>query len=183
MNRSHSLPRHRQAGVALLIALMILVIVSLLGVTAMKTSIFSAKIATGSQVDAMAFEGAESAINVSYEELYGMDSAGLQVLFGGGVLKRCLSHSQGALSRACASADHMDSRKLVRAGARIRQEGMEPVSGGQVSYSGTSTVPVDFRFEILGQSEIDDFRVDNNHFQEALKRGLVASSDLQDRAE
>ena len=65
---SMSFKRHEQ-GVALLIALLILVVVSLMGITAMKTSMFSAKIATGTQVDAMAFEGAESSVSDAFKKL------------------------------------------------------------------------------------------------------------------
>ncbi len=56
--------RHRQEGAALVIALLILVVVSLLGVSAMKTSVFSAKVATGTQADAMTFEAAETSLSV-----------------------------------------------------------------------------------------------------------------------
>ncbi|WP_157933834.1 pilus assembly PilX family protein [Alloalcanivorax mobilis] len=175
----HSPGRTSQSGVALLVALMILVIVSLLGVTAMKTSMFSAKIATGSQVDAMAFEGAESAVNASFGQLAAAGSSGLQPLLNGATLNRCLTAAQGLLDRGCAGSDRSDSRGLVRAGSRLRLNGMEPISGEAVGFTGNSSVKVDFRIEILGQSEIDDFHVDNNHLQEALKRGPVASSDLQ----
>ena len=179
MKTLHFAKRADQRGVALLVALIILVIVSLLGVTAMKTSMFSAKIATGSQVDAMAFEGAESAVNASFEQLAAAGSAGLQPLLSGATLNRCLTAAQGLVDRACTGSDRSDSRGLVQAGSRARQNGIEPVGGGQVSYTGNASVSVDFRIEILGQSEIDDFHVDNNHMQEALKRGPVSPSELQ----
>ncbi|MEQ9507665.1 MAG: PilX N-terminal domain-containing pilus assembly protein [Alloalcanivorax xenomutans] len=168
-----------QRGAALLVALMILVIVSILGITAMKTSMFSSKIATGTQVDAMAFEGAESAVNEAFTSLYGMSSAQLQPFLTGSVGQRCLVGGEAtAAVRACTSTDRMDSRGLVRAGSRIRQEGMRAVSGGQLSMSGNNTLVVDFTFEILGEAEIDDFSVNNHHMLEALKRGMVSSSDF-----
>ncbi|ASK35072.1 hypothetical protein CEK62_12125 [Alcanivorax sp. N3-2A] len=173
----HSPGRTSQSGVALLVALMILVIVSLLGVTAMKTSMFSAKIATGSQVDAMAFEGAESAVADAYGYLYNMSSAELQPFLNGQVINRCLSASGVGLN-ACQNNDHMDSRELVRAGSRTRQKGMQAVSGSQVSMSGSGSMVVDYTFEIMGNSEIEQFGVDNHHLQQALKRGMVASSDF-----
>ncbi|UWN49203.1 hypothetical protein ASALC70_01402 [Alcanivorax sp. ALC70] len=126
-----------QRGAALLIALLILVIVSLMGVTAMKTSMFSAKISTGTQVDAMAFEGAESAVAEAYSYLYGLSSVDLQPFLFGQVAYRCLDGSS-VLTTICDGNEYMDSRELVRAQSRIRQKGMQPVSGGQVSMSGAA---------------------------------------------
>lgn len=177
MNLAPVPPRARQAGVALLISLLILVIVSLLGVTAMKTSLFSAKIATGSQINAMAFEGAESAVADAYGYLYNLSSAELQPFLNGQMVNRCLTAS-GVSLNACQNNDRMDSRKLVQAGSRIRQKGMQPVSGGQVSMSGSGGMIVDYTFDIMGNSEIEQFDVDNHHLQQALKRGMVASSDF-----
>ena len=58
----------RQQGAALVVALLILVVVSLLGVSAMKSSVFSAKVATGTQADAMTFEAAETSLTGAYKE-------------------------------------------------------------------------------------------------------------------
>ncbi|MCC4308831.1 hypothetical protein LL252_09645 [Alcanivorax marinus] len=167
----------RQRGVALLVALMILVIVSLMGITAMKTSMFSSKISTGTQVDAMSFEGAESAVEDAFGYLYTMSSAELQPFLNGQVMQRCLTASGVSLS-ACQNNDRMDSRGLVRAGSRTRQKGMQSVSGGQVSMTGSGSMIVDYTFEIMGDSEIEQFEVDDHHLQQALKRGMVASSDF-----
>ena len=62
---------HRQKGAALMVALMILVVVSLMGVSAMKSSVFSTKVATSTQADAMTFEAAETAVTEAYAELNG----------------------------------------------------------------------------------------------------------------
>ena len=88
---SMSFKRHEQ-GVALLIALLILVVVSLMGITAMKTSMFSAKIATGTQVDAMAFEGAESSVSDAFKKLENMSSDDLQSFLSGEVMHLSLIH-------------------------------------------------------------------------------------------
>ena len=167
----------RQRGVALLVALLILVIVSLMGITAMKTSMFSSKISTGTQVDAMSFEGAESAVEDAFGYLYTMSSAQLQPFLNGQVMERCLTASGVTLS-VCQNTDRMDSRGLVQAGSRTRQKGMQPVSGGKVSMTGSGSMIVDYTFEIMGNSEIEQFEVDDHHLQQALKRGMVASSDF-----
>lgn len=67
MNK-HGLSRSSQRGVALVVALLILVMISILGISAMRTSIFNAKIAVGAQVGTMTFQAAESAIAAMYEE-------------------------------------------------------------------------------------------------------------------
>lgn len=175
----HTTPTLARAehGAALLIALLILVIVSLMGITAMKTSMFSAKISTGTQVDAMAFEGAESAISDAYSYLYGLSSASLQPFLNGQIAYRCLTGSTVKEMR-CGASERLDSRGLVQAQSRIRQKGIQPVSGGQVSMSGGGTLTVDYTFEIMGDSEVEQFEIDNHHLQQALKRGMVASSDF-----
>ncbi|WP_194864309.1 PilX N-terminal domain-containing pilus assembly protein [Alloalcanivorax profundimaris] len=166
-----------ERGAALLIALLILVIVSLMGITAMKTSMFSAKISTGTQVDAMAFEGAESAVSEAYAYLYGLSSAKLQPFLNGQAAYRCLEGSAVKKTR-CTGNERLDSRGLVQTQSRIRQKGMQPVSGGQVSMSGGGSMIVDYTFEIMGDSEVEEFEIDNHHLQKALKRGMVASSDF-----
>ncbi|GAA5111855.1 PilX N-terminal domain-containing pilus assembly protein [Alloalcanivorax gelatiniphagus] len=169
-----------QRGVALLIALLILVIVSLMGVTAMKTSMFSAKISTGTQVDAMAFEGAESAVADAYAYLYGLEGLELQPLFNGQIIYRCLS-GDTVKDTACEGNERLDSRGMVQAQSRIRQNGAEPVDGQEISYSGGGSTVVDYTFEIMGDSEVDDFKIDNHHLQQALKRGLFVPSDFSGR--
>ncbi len=174
--------KRSQRGVALLIALLILVVVSLMGITAMKTSMFSAKIATGTQVDAMAFEGAESAVSDAFKSLEAMSSDDLQFFLSGGVMNRCLS-SGSAIEGACGLSSRMDSRDLIKAGSRMRQDGLQAVSGGQVSMSGNSVIPMDFNFDIVGNAEVEEFNIDNHHVQQALKRGLVSTSDLMSSAQ
>ena len=166
-----------QRGVALLIALLILVIVSLMGITAMKTSMFSAKISTGTQVDAMAFEGAESAVEEAYAHLQGMSGAELQPFLRGQVAYRCLAGNTVKGTR-CTGSERLDSRDLVQAGSRIRQNGMQALDGGQVSVSGGGRLEVDYTFEIMGDSEVEQFKIENHHLQQALKTGLVSPSDF-----
>ncbi|MCU5785440.1 PilX N-terminal domain-containing pilus assembly protein [Alloalcanivorax marinus] len=167
----------RQRGVALLVALLILVIVSLMGITAMKTSMFSSKISTGTQVDAMSFEGAESAVEDAFGYLYGINGAEMLSFMNGQIMHRCLT-ANGVNLTTCQSSDRMDSRGLVKAESRIRQKGMRPVDGGQVSMTGTSSITVDYTFDIIGDSEIEQFEVDDHHLQQALKSARVSSSDF-----
>lgn len=165
----------RQQGVALLIALLILVVVSLMGITAMKTSMFSAKIATGTRVAAMAFGGAESAINATVTDLKAHRSR-LQSLMIGGTQVQCVTMIDQGQSGACDVGDHLDSRGMVVAESHSRVTGYRPIKGSGVGTTGAGIVKVDYEISILGTAEIEDFKRNEYHLQEVLMRGLMPSS-------
>lgn len=54
--------RHRQKGVALLVTLVILVIVTFMGLVAMRSGLLSVTMSTNSQVDSLLFEGADAGV-------------------------------------------------------------------------------------------------------------------------
>lgn len=56
-------PRHGQRGMALLIALVVLVVVSILGVVAMRTALFQSRVSVNSQIQNLAFQAAESGLD------------------------------------------------------------------------------------------------------------------------
>lgn len=60
--RNEALHPHRQQGMALLIALVVLVVVSILGATAMRSALFQNRISINQQISQMVFQGAESGI-------------------------------------------------------------------------------------------------------------------------
>ena len=81
---------YSQRGAALIVALLILVVVSVLGVSAMKTSMFAAKVATGTQADAMVFEAAESSVADMYNTINNMNEVALtEFLVDQVVARRC----------------------------------------------------------------------------------------------
>lgn len=172
------LSHKRQRGVALLIALFVLVIVSVMGITAMKTSMFSAKIATGTQIDAMAFEGAESAITATYLELANDDDV-MQTLLLGGMVSRCITMADRTAEGACVDGQTLDSRGLIVSESHSKVNGYAPIDGYQVGSSGGGAQLVEYKIGILGDSELADLGVENHHMQEALKRALKPSSDIE----
>lgn len=167
-----------QSGVALLIALFVLVIVSVMGITAMKTSMFSAKIATGTQIDAMAFEGAESAVTATYLEL-GSDDDVMQTLLLGGVVSRCITMVDRTAEGVCGDGQTLDSRGLVVSESHSKVNGYAPIDGAAVGTTGGGSLQVEYKIGILGNSELPDLGVENHHMQEALKRALKPSSDIE----
>src|SRR5690606_27430790 len=99
---------NRQRGAALLVALMILLIVSVIGISAMRSSSFSAKVAMGTQLDAMAFEAAETAIGQTLDKLLAADAAStddVTLLMNGEVLVWCIKDNGVITKKACEAAD------------------------------------------------------------------------------
>jgi len=120
--------RHNQSGAALVIALMILVIISIVGLTALRSSVFNTKISTMNQASTMSFQGAETAIAAVFDEAVNqsfktpghvVSYAVAQLGFGNNVvINRCVTHGNLYLQRACTNNDFVDSRGLVQAGSR-----------------------------------------------------------------
>ncbi|KXJ49103.1 MAG: hypothetical protein AXW13_07775 [Alcanivorax sp. Nap_24] len=177
MNATHSIYKSER-GAALLIALFVLVIVSVMGITAMKTSMFSAKIATGTQIDAMAFEGAESAVSATFRELENDDDV-IQSLLLGGMIQRCITMSDETVQGACGDGQTLDSRGLIVSESHSKVNGYMPIDGGGISSTGGGALQVDYKVGILGDSRLADLGVENHHMQEALKRALKPSSEIE----
>ena len=91
-----------QQGVALIVALIILLLVSVLGLSAMRSSIFSAKVATGVQADAMTFEVAESGLAIGYRlvESLDRDAFYLEIIESSGTLG-CLTATGQLQNGSC----------------------------------------------------------------------------------
>lgn len=170
---------NKQKGAALLVALLILVAISLLGISAMKTSMFSSRVSTGMQADAMVFEGAESAIVEAYEELDGMSTIDLSNFLGGDVMTRCVVSDNPRKDGLCAGADFMDSRGLLKAHSTSQVSGFRLISGAQISSTGNGGTFVDYQVEISGNSEMATFNIGDSHVQELLKRGILPSAEIQ----
>lgn len=73
MNRQHRVDMpvrrrrgpSRERGMALLIALIVLIVVSILGVAAMRVALFQSRVSVNSQTENLAFQAAESGLNVA----------------------------------------------------------------------------------------------------------------------
>lgn len=100
MNR---FPQRKQAGLALVIALIVLVVVSILGVTAMRSALFQGRISVNQQASQLLFQGAESGVESVF------DFAAQQI--DGGVSPQSPTHIfyraviDGVPQRLCYDAD------------------------------------------------------------------------------
>ena len=180
--------RQGQRGVALVIALLILVMISIIGIAAMRTSIFNAKISTSSQGSTMAFQAAESALAALFIEAsqYNGDEAdetnviylALRQLDFGTLTPqdRCVTQDDLFKVGACADADRFDERGLMQASSRlVIKPGTVPcgVGGGgegsQVSSSGEgsgSMRGLDYQFVAVGHGRMDPLNIDSFSVQE-----------------
>lgn len=61
-------PQGRQRGVALVVVLMVLVVVALLGTTAMRSALFQSKVSVNTQIAQLSFQGAESGLAAVVEQ-------------------------------------------------------------------------------------------------------------------
>ncbi|WP_150299496.1 pilus assembly PilX family protein [Pseudomonas profundi] len=159
----------QQRGSALIVSLVILLMVSVLGLSAMRASIFSTKVSTGVQADTMTFDAAESAISLTFQKLEELTNKQLSTAVLNGKSMQACVNSDGILkNEACAESDHMDSRQLLRAGSYIThlKNRCRMVSGSDIeSYR-------DYVIDVLGESEMPSYDIEDNHLQEALKFGL-----------
>lgn len=76
MNRHSS--RRAQGGIALLVALVVLVVVSILGATSMRSALFQGKVSVNQQVSQITFQGAESGIEAVLDRAVTQIEAGVR---------------------------------------------------------------------------------------------------------
>lgn len=167
-----------QRGAALIVALVILVMVSLMGMSALRSSMYSGRVATGVQAEAMTFEAAETALNVAYRTLAEMTDQNLYTALESGAIEYCVTKSAVNASGACGAGTVFDDRGLLQAQSYSYLDGYSPIDGAQVSLTGTGSVFVDYQINMLGESEMIPLKLENYHLQEALKRGILPASNI-----
>jgi hypothetical protein len=162
----------QQRGSVLFVVLIIMVMVMLMGISSMRAAVFSSKVSTGVQSDAMSFEAAETGIFVTFHDLQGMNGEQLMSAIDGTGSAYCIKDGtrKGA---ECGTSDYLDERELLTAGAYVRQNGYRPIPGELISTSGgLPTSPyVFYQIDILGTSAMPSYNTESFHLQETLKPG------------
>ena len=179
--------RKQQAGAALFMALIILLVVSIMGVAAMRTSSMASRIAMGTQLDAMVFEAAESAIVESMIFITEANASDdpevfelIVGLFNGESLVWCYPSSGVRIARSCKDAEVMDARGALLSEGRVRSVGFSPASGNQISMSGgMNTIIGDFQLAIQGNGHLPGYGLTNRHVQNALRRGMIPAQEIE----
>lgn len=162
--------KKQQQGVALVIALLILALISILGVSAMRVSVFNAKIAVGAQVGTMTFQAAESAIAAVYEEALSDISTPGHVLGNALTQKslgkveiqdRCVTRNSKTKNGLCAANDFLDSRNLLKAeSSTIVRNNPSMLVGFEVGSWGQ------YEFVTVARGDMPSFNTDNINVQE-----------------
>ena len=117
----------------------------------------------------MSFDAAESAVAMSLERLRGLNDTELsRSVLNGESMQTCLLSDGSLKNSECGNSDRMDSRELLQAGSYIvhLQNNCRMVSGSDVE------IYRDYVIDILGESNMQSYQIENNHLQEALKVGL-----------
>jgi Tfp pilus assembly protein PilX len=143
--------KRHQSGVALVVALMILVIISVIGIAAMRTSLFSVKVATSAQASGMAFQSAESALAAIFNEATTVPAStpghvirvAVDNMATGtpSVVSRCVTPGNTYTQHACGTTEFADSRSLTKSESRtvIKPSG-RAVKGSGIGNTGGTTV-------------------------------------------
>lgn len=113
--------RHRQSGAALVITLMILLVLSVIGISAMRITMSQNMIASGSLASEMAFQAAETAISqvIREGEADGqLNTRDVLPAAGTAAITRCVQEAAGVVTTtagACGAATFSDSRGVSQA--------------------------------------------------------------------
>ena len=168
-----------QQGVAMIVALLLLVMLAIMGVSAMRMSMFNARIATGAQLSAMTFHTAESSIAATYGEVLDTNSVMLLSLLDGGTVRRCQKAAEPRAKGACSDEARFDSRGLLKAQSRTDQRGISPdfslLAGAQLN---GQQLLVPHRMEITAVGEAPDFNTASYHVQEFNVKALTDPGTL-----
>ncbi len=195
-----SVSRRKQSGVALLVALVILLIVSLIGVTAMRSSILNQTIATNARASTMSFQAAEAALAALFTEASDEDAAGESVtnifeIMGNqlshGVMEeveRCVVADDAQLVKAgaCSDGDRYDGAGFLQASYRLAVNPTPQIIGGeggeggsQISRSGEGgALYGSYQFTGVGHGAMPDMDLENFNVQEFSRRGLVPEDEI-----
>ena len=168
----------RQQGAALLVALVMMLLVAVLGLSAIRSSQFSGQVATTAQADAMTFEAAETALRVTYNQLLSMQAETLFESLDRTAFNYCIKSDNTASIGKCTDSDRIDHRGLLKAGSKSMIAGYYLRDGFSASKTGSGEIHVDYRIHILGESQMPGLGLENYHLQEAAKFGLLPASDI-----
>ena len=139
----------RQSGIALFITLIVLLVVSVMGVSALNMSLSQSKISLNTRLDAMSFQAAESGIRGVLLEASGSNIASSSNVIGATlalgvctdatstattcVVYRCVTQADPTKSGECEASDTLDGTGSVRAESRTRHTGQFVVVNSSIA--------------------------------------------------
>lgn len=169
----------KQRGVALVVALMILVIISVMGIAAMRTSLFNSRITASTQGAVMSFQAAESALAALFTEISD-DPEIVKTLISNAYLmgtisaeERCVTRGNLYKAGACSSTDFFDERDLLKASSRMAVNPTPRICATGEPVRLTSAEPDDlfaseYCYDIVavGEGSLDALNIANFNVQE-----------------
>ena len=160
--------QQKQRGAALFVALIILLLVSMLGVSAMKGGLFHERMAFNSQAEEMTFQAAETAIGGVINEAR-KSSALLGELASGHASKtHCVTLGSGIGEGGCGSDKTLDTRASLQAEAESQFDRRRPLMNSDAG------ALADYQFHTIGKGSFvsDGMPFENRNRQEWRKIGL-----------
>lgn len=125
----------RQQGAALLIALIILLMITLMGVSAIKSGLFHERMAFNAQADELAFHSAETAIGgVTTEAQNNSQFVSHLVDLKGNSITQCVSKAEGLELGACENGSTLDERASILSQATSRFDSKRVLLASDVEY-------------------------------------------------
>jgi type IV pilus assembly protein PilX len=160
---------HKEQGAALFIALIILLLVSMMGVSAMKGGLFHERMAFNSQAEEMTFQAAETAIGGVIQEARRPTSTLLSELSSTRAVKsHCITRKAGLVADACAASATLDTRATVQAESQSQFDRTRPLMGTDAASL------VDNQFHTIGEGKFvasANMPFGNRNRQEWSKKG------------
>lgn len=161
--------KRTQQGAALFIALIILLLVSMMGVSAMKGGLFHERMAFNAQSEEMTFQAAETAIGGVIQEARRPTSTLLSELSSTNAVKRhCVTRSGGLVPGACSASAALDTRAKVQAESQSQFDRTRPLMGTDAASL------VDNQFHTIGEGKFvvsANMPFGNRNRQEWSKKG------------
>lgn len=166
-----------EQGAALFVALIILLIVSFMGVSAMRGSLLGERMAFNTQAREMTFQAAETAINGVIAEARGNGVLLSDLLGSLATRTHCIGSTQQLNAGACGADDSFDGRNALRAQAESAYDRQ------RVAFNNDTSTVVDYQFVTYGQGDfVDSVDLDmvNRNRQEWRKLGPPGPFEVRD---
>lgn len=156
-----------QRGAALFVALIILLIVSMMGVSAMKSGIFNEKMAFNAQASDLSFQAAETAINSVISEARRSGTFASALFVSSTPVPHCLTRDQSLIDGVCPGNITFDQRRALYG------EAYSKFDRKRVAYDNDTSAIMDFQFHTIGKGGFVDssLRFQNRNLQEWRKLG------------
>lgn len=125
---------NNQQGAALLVALIILLMVTLMGISAIKSGLFHERMAFNAQAEELSFHAAETAIGGVVAEARGNSALVNDLVDSGADTIHCISKVNGLAENACSNSDTIDERGSILSQATSRFVTKKPLLSSDVEY-------------------------------------------------